>query len=61
MREMPGDEEEVMARAPAAAAPRSMLMEATSLSAWMKQPSTFANSLDKNSGMSFCGVIGYPK
>jgi hypothetical protein len=58
MREMPGLEEEVMARAPAAEAPRSMLMEATSLSAWMKQPSTLARFLDRYSGMSFWGVMG---
>ncbi len=38
MRLMPGEEEEVMARAPAAAAPITMLIEATSLSACRNTP-----------------------
>ena len=41
---MPGLEEEVMARKPQALAPRSMLIEAISLSAWMKVPPIRRNS-----------------
>ncbi len=41
LRLIPGEEEEVMARAPAAAAPKTMLMAATSLSACRKVPPTF--------------------
>jgi len=61
LREIPGLEEEVMARAPAALAPTTMCMAATSLSDWTKTPpSTCRRRSDMYSGISFCGVIGYP-
>jgi hypothetical protein len=37
-----------------------MLMEATSLSPWMKTPCTSGILLAKYSGISFWGVMGYP-
>jgi len=58
MSEIPGLEEEVIARAPPAEAPKIMLMEATSLSAWMKHPSASDICLEKYSGISFWGVMG---
>ena len=58
LRLMPGLELEVMARAPVAAAPSSMLMLATSLSAWMKTPPASARWALMYSGMSFWGVMG---
>ena len=61
LREIPGLEEEVMARAPAALAPRTMLMAAISLSAWMKvPPSTRRMFSAMYSVSSFWGVMGYP-
>jgi len=57
--EMPGLDDEVMARAPAALAPRIMLMAAISLSAWMKvPPSTLRIFSAMYSVSSFCGVMG---
>ena len=41
-----------------AEAPKIMLMEATSLSAWMKHPSASDICLEKYSGISFWGVMG---
>ena len=51
-----------MARRPAAAAPYTMLMAATSLSACRKTPSGKSRSRqDRYSMTSLCGVMGYPK
>jgi hypothetical protein len=58
MSDMPGPDEEVIARLPEAAAPMTMLIEAISLSAGMKTPFTFGSLRARYSGMSFCGVIG---
>ena len=58
LRLMPGDEELVMARMPVAAAPRTMLMEAISLSPWRNTPPTSSMRLDMYSGISFWGVMG---
>ncbi len=44
-----------MTRAPAAAAPKTMLMAASSLSAWRKVPPTFGIRRDMYAGSSFCG------
>ena len=55
---MPGLEDDVIARAPAAAAPKTMLIAATSLSACRKQPSTLGMRRAMYSGISFCGVMG---
>ena len=44
--EMPGDEDDVMTRAPAAAAPYTMLMAAISLSACKNVPPTLGMRLD---------------
>src|SRR5699024_6833178 len=59
--EMPGDEDDVMARAPAAAAPYTMLIAATSLSACRYVPPTLGMRLDMYAASSVCGVMGYPK
>lgn len=56
--EMPQLEELVMLRTPAAAAPKAMLAEATSLSPWMNTPPTWGMRRAKYSGTSFCGVMG---
>ena len=57
--EIPGLDEEVMERAPAALAPVTMWMAAISLSDWMKTPpSTFLRFSAMYSGSSFCGVMG---
>jgi len=58
LRDTPGLEEEVKARTPQAAAPKSMLAAATSLSACTNSPPASGMALDRNSGMSFCGVMG---
>ena len=59
LREIPGLEDEVMERAPAALAPATMWMAAISLSDWMKTPpSTLRRCSDMYSGISFCGVMG---
>jgi hypothetical protein len=43
-------------------APIAIWMEAISLSAWIKTPpSSFESLSDMYSGISFWGVIGYPK
>ena len=55
---MPGEEELVIARMPAAAEPRTMLIAASSLSDWMKIPPTSGIRRDMYSGTSFCGVMG---
>ena len=49
-----------MQRTPAAAPPYSMLMEATSLSAWMKTPPTRGRYSAAASAISLAGVMGYP-
>jgi hypothetical protein len=61
MREIPGLEEDVIALAPVAEAPRRKLIEAISLSAWMNSPPNGGRCLERYSGMSFWGVMGYPK
>jgi hypothetical protein len=55
---MPGPLEEVMARAPATEAPRTMLIAAISLSDWMNTPSMSAMRLAMYSVSSFWGVMG---
>ena len=55
---MPGEEEEVMLRVPAEAAPYTMFTDATSLSPWTKEPPTSGIRRAKYSGISFCGVMG---
>ena len=47
-----------MARAPQTAAPKTMLMAAISLSAWMKVPPTSGRRPERYSGISFWGVMG---
>ena len=61
LRLMPGPLDDVMARAPAAAAPSTMLMAAISLSDWMKTPPAPGMRRAMYSVISFCGVMGYPK
>ena len=58
IRLMPGLEEVVITRAPAMDAPMTMLMEASSLSACTKVPSTSSRRADMYSGTSFWGVMG---
>jgi len=59
LREMPGLDEDVMARAPAALAPSTMLTAAISLSAWMKvPPSAWRMCSAMYSVSSFWGVMG---
>ena len=58
MRETPGLDEVVMARTPQAAAPSSILAEATSDSAWTNSPPAAGMAEDSISGMSFWGVMG---
>jgi hypothetical protein len=55
---MPGLEDDVMARAPAAAAPKTILMAASSDSDWMKTPPVSSMRLAMYAVSSFCGVIG---
>jgi len=58
-REIPGLEDDVMARAPAAEAPSTILMAAISLSAWMKVPPLARRMLSAMySVSSFWGVMG---
>ena len=47
--------------APAADAPSTMLMPASSLSVCKNTPPRLGISLARYSGTSFCGVMGYPK
>src|SRR4030067_1987673 len=61
MREICWLDEEVMALAPVAEAPKSRLMEAISLSAWINSPPEAGRCLERYSGISFWGVMGYPK
>ena len=61
LRLTPGLDELVIARVPAPAAPYTMLIAATSDSAWTNTPPTSGILTDIYSGTSFCGVIGYPK
>ena len=49
-----------MQRTPAAAAPYSMLMDATSLSACRNTPPTCGKYTAADSVISLAGVIGYP-
>ena len=59
IRLMPGLEDAVMARLPVAEAPKTMLMAASSLSAWMKVPADLrACSSAAASAISLAGVIG---
>ena len=58
LRLMPGPLDDVMARAPAADAPSTMLMAAISLSDWMKTPPAPGMRLAMYSVISFCGVMG---
>ena len=58
LRLTPGEEEEVMARAPVMAAPMIMLIEAVSLSPWIKVPPTWGSRRAMCSGSSFWGVMG---
>ena len=52
--------EDVIDLVPAAAAPYTMFTDATSDSPCTKLPPTSGSLLAKYSGISFCGVIGYP-
>ena len=58
LREKPGPEELVIARWPAAAAPITMLMPASSLSVCTKSPPASGMCEDMYSSISVCGVIG---
>ena len=58
LRLTPGEEEEVMARTPEAAAPYTMLTAASSDSAWTKTPPLWGMWRDMYSGISFWGVMG---
>ena len=59
LREIPGLDDEVMERTPAALAPITIWIAAISLSDWMKTPpSTCRKRSDMYSGISFCGVMG---
>ena len=58
---IPGLDDDVITRAPAPAAPYTMLIAATSLSAWRNTPFTCGSLLAIYSISSLCGVIGYPK
>jgi len=58
LRLMPGPLEDVIARAPAAAAPSTMLMAAISLSDWMNTPPAAGRRRAMYSVISFCGVMG---
>ena len=55
---IPGDEDEVRQREPAAAAPMIMLIAAISLSAWRQSPPTLGIRLAIYSEISVWGVIG---
>ena len=55
---MPGEEEEVMARMPAPAAPYTMLMAATSDSDCRNTPPALGRWADIYSGTSLWGVMG---
>ena len=57
-RDMPGPEEAVRALTPDAAAPITMLMPASSLSACTKLPPTSGRRQDKYSIISLDGVMG---
>ena len=57
---MPGPLEADMARTPAEAAPYSMLMAATSLSACTNTPPACGRYSAAASAISLAGVIGYP-
>src|SRR5215469_2367013 len=57
----PGPEDAVITRAPAAAAPYTMLMAATSLSACTNVPPTCGMYNAAASVTSLAGVMGYPK
>ena len=55
---MPGPEEAVIVRSPAAAAPSTMLIAAVSDSAWTNVPPAAGNSSAALSVISLAGVIG---
>ena len=55
---MPGEDELVMTRAPLPAAPYTMLIAATSDSAWTNTPPASGRWAAMYSGNSVCGVIG---
>ena len=55
---MPGEDEEVIALAPAAEAPKTILIAANSDSLWIKTLPISCILFDIYSGISFCGVIG---
>ena len=55
---MPGPDEAVSARTPQAAAPMTILMPASSLSAWTKAPPTSSMRQDRYSMISLEGVMG---
>ncbi len=61
LRLIPGLLDEVIARAPATLAPRTILMAAISLSDWIKTPPVSGTRFAIYSVSSFCGVMGYPK
>ena len=56
--EMPGDDDDVMTRAPAAEAPSTILMAAISLSACSDSPPRLGICFAIYSESSVCGVIG---
>ena len=58
IRLIPGDDELTRTRLPVAAAPRAMLMAASSLSAWMKTRPSSGIRRAIHSRISACGVIG---
>ena len=58
LREIPGLEELVITLAPLPAAPYTILIAETSLSACKKQPPTWGMRRLMYSGIWFCGVIG---
>jgi len=58
MSDMPGLDEDVMARFPVAAAPSTMLIEAISLSAWMKGAAGLRQVKREILGDVVLGVMG---
>ena len=57
---MPGPLDALMQRTPADALPYTMLMAATSLSAWMNTPPARGKYSAAASAISLAGVMGYP-
>ena len=58
---MPGPDDAVMARRPVVAAPNTMLIAASSLSAWTMRRPAAGNFFAASCRISLAGVIGYPK